>query len=182
MFLGYHKPIYPHPDDAAISMLSEILAGSSISPMYTELVKKRQIAASIGAEEGPGSAYPNLLLFAITPKAPHSNTDVLRAFDSVLKKFLSDGVSEEKLNIAKRAMATEYLGKMKSSISLAIDLASTELINGDWTVILDWFDQVMKVTTADVQRVGKLYLVDRNRVVGRLETAAKENTLKNARM
>ncbi|NDC37684.1 MAG: insulinase family protein [Proteobacteria bacterium] len=172
MLLGYHKPIYPHPDDAAISVMTEILAGSSISPLYTELVKNSKIALSVGADEGPGSAYPNLLIFALTPRAPHTNAKLLSAFDSVLKQFIEAGPTEEQLAIAKRAMETAFLSKMKSSLSLAVDLASMELIHGSWRAVIDWFDQVLRVSTADVQRVARTYLRSESRTVGALEKSA----------
>jgi len=171
MMVAYHKPIYPHPDDAPLSVLAEIVAGSTISPLYTELVKKSRIAAGVDVFEAPGMAYPNLLLFGLTPRAPHTNQELLSAFDTVVADFRARGPSEEQLAIAKRAMQTAFLAKMKSSTSLAIDLASTALVNGSWQAVLDWFDQVTQVSVADVQRVANTYLQHQRRTVGALESA-----------
>lgn len=169
LMLAYHKPNYPHRDDAAISLLSEILAGSRVSPLYEELVKKRRVATTISSEEGPGFAYPNLLYFHAAPRAPHTNKDVLEAFDEVIAMVTRDGVSEEQLAIAKRSIAMDHLMRMSSNMSLALDLASSELLYDDWKVILSWYAEVMRVTPEDIVRVLKQYLDKSNRTVGRIE-------------
>ncbi len=169
MFIAYRKMQYPHPDDAPVSILLEMLAGSSISPLYKELVKKRQIAAAIGYDEAPGNAYPNLAIFSLTTKAPHTNAQLLGAFDEVLEQFRARPVDPSALEIAKRAVAVEYLEHLRSNLSLAIDFASSTLLYDNWRALIDWYDQAMRVTPADIERVAATYLVPRNRVVARLE-------------
>jgi predicted Zn-dependent peptidase len=169
LYIAYHKPQYPHPDDAPISVMLQILAGGKVSPMYTELVKKRQYVSSIGYDEVPGVAYPNLILFSAPAKNPYTNEDVLNAFDNVLASFKRGHVSEEQLAIAKRAIAMSYLGQMKSNMSLAQDFASAELIYDDWRAPIKWFDEVLKVSTDDVERVASQYLIAENRSIGRIE-------------
>lgn len=168
--IAYRKTQYPHPDDAPVSIMAEILAGNSVAPLYTELVKKRQIAASIGNDEGPGVSYPNLLLFVLTPKSPHTNEDVIRGFDEVIERFKVRGPTEEELAIAKRSIATAYVEQMRSNMSLASNFAETELLYGDWRALLTWYEEAMKVTAADVKRVTQQYLIRDARTVARVET------------
>jgi len=175
MYVGFKKPIYPDPDDAVISVMSEILAGSSVSPLYTELVKDRKIATSVDVFEAPGNAYPNLLLFGITPKFPHSNLENLTIFDQIIDRLKEKGPTEQQVKIAKRAMAVEYLGKLKSNSGLAVDLASVELLHHDWKSLFNWYDQVMNVSAADIKRVANQYLVRANRVVARVEDKRDSN-------
>lgn len=169
LIVSYRKPQYPDPEDPKISVMLKLLAGSSISPLYEELVKRKQLAASVSYEEAPGIAYPNLVLFQMAVKQPHSTDDVLRAFDQVIERFKKSGVSEESLAIAKRQLAVGFLGGLKSNLGLALDMASAELIFNDWRTILRWYDQVMAVTTADVQSAARTYLVPESRVVARIE-------------
>ena len=170
LYIAYRKVQYPHPDDAAISVMSEILAGSSLSPMYTELVKKKQIASSVDSFEAPGNGYPNLLIFSVVPKNPYGNLTVLEAFDQVLAAFKNRSVTDEELLIAKRAVAVEYLGHLKSNLSLATDFTSSELLYNNWKSFLDWYDQIMAVQAKDVARVADSYLVANSRTVARIET------------
>ena len=170
LLVAYRKVQYPHPDDAPISIMLEVLAGSSVSPLYEELVKRRQIAASVGTFEAPGSAYPNLMVFSIVPKSPHSNLTALEAMDEVLNKFKRRAVTAEELQIAKRAVALEYLTHMTSNLEMASDFASSELLYKNWKALIDWYDKVMAVTAEDVERVADQYLIDRQRTIARLES------------
>jgi len=169
IYISYRKMQYPHPDDAPVSILLEMLAGSSVSPLYQELVKKRQVAASIAYDEAPGNAYPNLAIFSIMTRAPHSNGEVIEAFDRTLARFIARPIDSAALEIAKRAVAVEYLEHVRSNMSLAIDFVSSTLLYDNWRAMIDWYDQAMRVTGEDIARVAKTYFVPSNRVIARLE-------------
>ncbi|MCB0317254.1 MAG: insulinase family protein [Bdellovibrionales bacterium] len=167
--IAYHKPNYPHPDDPAISMMLEVLAGSSVSPMYEELVKKRQVAASLDFHEGPGAAFPNLVMFFVSAKHPHTNKEVLKNFDAVFERFKKHGTTQEELDNAKRATAVEYLIHLTSNMSLAKNFASSELIYNNWKALVDWYEKSMAVTKEDILRVSNQYFAENSRTVGMLE-------------
>lgn len=169
VIVAYAKPNYPHPDDPPLSVAAEILSGSKISPLYVELVKRRQLAAGIGNEEGPGVAYPNLLMFAATVKAPHTTDALLHAFDGVVDRFRRNGPTQEQLEIAKRSIGMEYLGHLQSSQSLALDFASSELVYGSWKASVEWYDKMTQVTGEDVRRVVQKYLTDDRRTIATIE-------------
>jgi zinc protease len=169
VIIAYAKPNYPDPDDPPLSVAAEILGGGKVSPLYVELVKRRQLAAAIGHEEGPGVAYPNLLMFAATVKAPHTTDALLSAFDRVVDRFKRVGPTEEQLQIAKRSIGMEYLGHLQSSQSLALDFASSELVYGSWKASVEWYDKMTQVTVEDVKRVSRKYLVDDRRTIATIE-------------
>ena len=172
VIVAYAKPNYPHADDPALTVAGEILSGSTISPLYVELVKKRQIAAGIGQEEGPGIAYPNLLMFGATVKSPHTTDQLIRAFDSVLERFKRTGPTQAQLDIAKRSIGMQYLGQLQSSQSLALDLASSELLFGSWRASVEWYDKMSQVTVEDVKRVVDKYLVPDRRTIATVERSS----------
>lgn len=171
LVVAYRKPNYPHPDDAPISVLTEILAGGRTSPLYTELVKRKQVAASIGHDEGPGVVFPNLLMFAATVKAPHDADTVLHAFDLVLARFKRNGPTAEQLEMAKRSIGVEYLSRLSSNQSLALDFATSQLAYGTWRASVEWYDAMMRVTLSDVKRVADQYLVPTQRTIAAIEQA-----------
>lgn len=172
--VAYKKPNYPHPDDAPITVLEEIAAGSKISPLYKQLVQKERVAASVDVFEAPGNEYPNLVFFSITPRSPHSNIEVLGRFDRALENFLQQPPTAEQLEIAKRSIAMSFLGRMDGNMSLAQELARTQMQYGDWRVLTRWFEEAIAVSPEDVFAVGQRYFVRSNRTVGRVETRAKE--------
>ena len=173
VILAYRKPNYPHPDDPPLTVMAEILAGGKTSPMYKELVKRKQVAASIAQDEGPGMVYPNLLMFAGTVKAPHNPDTFIRAFDKVVERFIRNGVSDEDLTIAKRSIGMEYLAHLGSNQSLALDFATSELTYGTWKASVEWYDKMLAVTVEDVERVAKKYLRDSQRTIATIERATK---------
>lgn len=175
ILMAYHKPNYPHPDDPPLSLAVEMFAGSKTSPLFIELVKRRQLAADVGAEEGPGSAYPNLQMFYATTRSPHTNQEVLKAFDDSLRRFLNSPLREEDLATAKRRLAVENLAGLKSNLTLAIDFITAELLFQRWDVFLKWYDEAMAVNLEDVRRASRKYLVASNRTVARIEQVVKKS-------
>jgi predicted Zn-dependent peptidase len=167
--LAYRKPNYPHPDDPPLSVMTEILAGGRTSPLYTELVKRKQIAASVAHDEGPGVAYPNLFMFATSVKAPHNPDTLIHAFDAVVERFKRHGPSVEQLEIAKRSIGMEYLAHLQSNQSLALDFATSQLAYGTWRASVEWYDKMQQVTVADVARVAQQYLRSSQRTVATIE-------------
>jgi zinc protease len=151
--------------------MAEILAGGKTSPLYSELVKRRQLVASISEEEGPGIAYPNLLMFGASVKAPHSTEQVINAFDSVIRRFVKTGATEEQLEIAKRSIGMEYLGHLSSNQSLALDFATSQLAYGTWKASVEWYDQMLKVSVDDIKRVATKYLAPDQRTIATIERA-----------
>jgi predicted Zn-dependent peptidase len=177
-YIAYRKPNYPHPDDPALGVMSELLVGSRSSPMYKELVERRRVVTSIDYDEAPGTAYPNLLIFAATPKSPASNQDFLKAFDEQLTKFKNQPVSAELLEIAKRDIAMDYLMQLQSNLDLAKSFASAELLHGGWPAVISWYESAMMVTPQDIQRVAREYLKDDNRIISRIESMESKNEVK----
>lgn len=171
VMIAYHKPQYPNPEDPAIGMMSEILGGSTVSPLYQELVEKRKILSGVSEQEVPGQMYPNLLLFSLDPKAPYTNQDAAAAFDEVVGKFKASGPTDEELQAAKRTITVSLLGSFKSNQGLALNLGGNELLYGRWDASLDWLNQALEVTKEDVVNAAKKYLVKENRVVGFVEGA-----------
>lgn len=166
--IAYHKPNYPHEDDAPLSVMAEILSGGRVSPLYKELVQKKRIVTSISEFEAPGNAYPNLMIFALRPRSPHTNGEAIKEFDRVLEQFKKGKVTDEHLSIAKRSIAVGYIGRLESNSSLASDLAYSELIYGDWRASLEWYREVMAVTAEDVIRVARQYLIPERRTIGEI--------------
>jgi predicted Zn-dependent peptidase len=169
IYAAYHKKQYPHPDDAPTSIMLEMLAGSQISPLQRTMVQRKRLATSVSYSEGPGNVYPNLMLFAVQPRAPHTNEEVLEAFDRAIEEFIKSGITEERLNIAKRAVATSYFSELVSNSSMARNLATSLLVYDDWKAPFIWYEKAMAATLSDIQRVARQYLNSKYRTVAMLE-------------
>lgn len=169
-YIGYHKPSYPHPDAIPILVANQILTGGPTSILYKDLVEGQRILSSIEATEAPGSAYPNLWVLAFAPRSPHSNSEGICALKKVLSKITLGDISAQ-IEPARRALLVGEMTKLKSDISVALDLASTELLNGSWRASIEQLAELKKVTAQNVMDVIKRYLVDSNETVVTLERA-----------
>lgn len=158
VYVAYKKPNYPHADDAPITVLEEVLAGSRIAPLHKSLVQKQKVATSVGVFEAPGNRYPNLFVFSLVPKAPITSNALVKKFDEQIAHFLKKGITQEQLEVAKRSIAMSYLRQLDSNLAIAQDLSSSHLAFGDWQAGMKWFSEVMAVSAADVNRVAHQYL------------------------
>ena len=66
IMMGWHKKNVPHPEDAALRIVSEVLTGGRSSRLEKLLVEERQIAASISTDhEFPGLRWDNLFFIQV---------------------------------------------------------------------------------------------------------------------
>ncbi len=173
--IAYRKPNYPDPDDAPLGLLEQVLAGGRLSPLYKALVLEDGVATSIGTDTGPGDAYPGYLMFYAETKAPHSNDEILIRFDRVIERIKREGFSAEEIEIAKRDIAMNFLGQLRDSMHMALNLATAELLYPEgWRAIINWYDLVMKVNSEDLKRVANKYLKASTRTIGRIESSSEE--------
>lgn len=170
LLIAYPKPVYPDKDDARLSVFLELFAGSRVSPLYDELVIKRQIAASVDEFEAPGMAFPNLFVFQLSAKSPHTNQELLKAFDDEVTRFLQNGPTSDRVEMAKRSIGMSYLKRLQSNSSMAQDLASSEQLFGGWAALVRWFEELAEVSVSDVREVAKRYLRKDVRTIGFLES------------
>src|SRR5690606_24729565 len=86
----------------ALDILSEVLGGGTRSRIYQELVVKQGIAASAGAYY-QGSSYDDSS-FAVwgSPRGDAKLEDVEKAIDAEIAKIVTDGVTEDEIEKAKK--------------------------------------------------------------------------------
>jgi len=166
LFIGYKKPVYPDPQDVAISLFLEYAMGSRVSPIFRELVLEKKIASSLGFFEAPSVAYPNLAVIYGEPTASHSNQTLLRAFDKSLRELLQQEVPAEELTIIKRTLMKNAMLGLVSNMGLAKQLAELEQQFGSWRVMFDWYSQMLAATPEEVRSVAQELLTKKTRTVG----------------
>lgn len=111
-------------------------------------------------------------MFGVTPRAPHSSREVLQAFDQGIEDFKKSGITQDSLEIAKRAIAVSYLGQLSSNSAMGTNFANSVLLYQDWKAPFDWYEKAMAVTVGDIERVTRQYLVKKSRTVAFLEKSA----------
>jgi predicted Zn-dependent peptidase len=158
-----------HKDQAAVAVLAEVLAGGDASLFYQGLVKGREIALNVDTLFGLTGPFeydgPTLLtVFALYK--PNSSADaMLKAMDEEIAKVAQNGVDAATLKRVKTRMLASWNNKMESFINRADTLAKMQVLWGDANVVNKIPGWIEGVTSSDIQRAVRTYLVPTNRTV-----------------
>lgn len=160
---AYRIPSGLHQDFAAIDILASILGDSPTGRLHKNLTEK-QLATVTWAWPNQ-QKEPGLLYFNATVD---SDTDIKQsttALLNTLEDIAQTPITEKEVERAKRkALKQIELGFNDSQI-ISINLSEWIGI-GDWRMLFINRDRIEKVTTEDVQRVAKQYLIPSNRTLG----------------
>lgn len=151
-----HKiPAATHADYAALALLSAILTDGKNSRLY-KAVTDRNLATEVEADAGFNSDPALHIIFA--PLAPGARHDeVEKAILQEIEQLKAQGVSETELKAAIAKNLADAAFKRDGSFAIAGNLNEC-IAAGDWSLFYSLDDATQKVTTADIQRVARLYL------------------------
>ncbi|MFQ5817959.1 MAG: M16 family metallopeptidase [Terriglobia bacterium] len=167
--LGYHKPSIRHPDNAVFDAVQDILSAGRTSRLYRSLVQEKKLAVFAGGFSGfPGQKYPNLFFFLCVAAAGHTNEENEEAMLAELERLKAELVTEEELARVKRRARAQLVRQLGSNSGLGSQLASYQVLTGDWRNLFREVEAIDKITREDIQRVAKTYFTERNRTVGHL--------------
>jgi predicted Zn-dependent peptidase len=158
-----------HKDQAPMAVLAGVLAGGDASLFYQGLVKGREIALNVDTLFGLTGPFeydgPTLLtVFALYK--PNSSADaMLKAMDEEIAKVAENGVDAATLKRVKTRMLADWNNKMESFINRADTLAKMQALWGDANVANKIPGWIEGVTSSDIQRAVRTYMVPANRTV-----------------
>jgi predicted Zn-dependent peptidase len=140
------------------------------SRLYRSLVRDKQIAVqAMGFPGLPGLKYPGLFIFFSVPAQGHTNEESEKAIGAELERLKTEPVSKEELDGVKRRARADLIRGLDNNSALAGQLASWQVLTGDWRNLFRQLDKINAVTPADVQRVAKAVFVKKNLTVGTIE-------------
>ncbi len=174
--VDYHIPAGPHPDFAAVEILTQILASEPSGRLYRALVETRKAAsvdASAEALHDPGTLD---IMASVDTKERATLDSVRDVIYSVIDKIAHDGVKPEEVERARRSILKDRELSLLDPNRIAIEL-SEWAAQGDWRLFFLHRDQIEKVTPEQVKEVAAKYLTPSNRTVGYfLPTTKPERT------
>lgn len=166
-YVGYHKPAYPHQDDIPLLLAADMLTGSATAPMHKKLVLETKKALDVSYFEVPGSMFPSLMTFGLTPAPGTSIDELITLFTKELATDIDTALTEQLLTESKKRLSVSFLASFKNSSSLASSLATSELVYGSWKEDIVWYDKIQKTTLDRVRAIAKRYFVNTERVVAK---------------
>jgi predicted Zn-dependent peptidase len=162
--IAWIVPPAQSPDSAALDVLSDVLSTGRSSRIYQSLVREKQLATSAGAfaadSKGPG-LFSASATIAPGKKPEEVETALYEEIEKIKNGPIADWEIEKAHNSARRSQAAQAT----SSLTRAIQLGEYAMFYNNPNLINTRTDQILKVTTADVQRVAKKYLTKENRSV-----------------
>jgi predicted Zn-dependent peptidase len=163
-----------HADAPALVMLSALLTGGRTSRLFRDIVVDRRLATFVGASLGPGERYPRLFAIDAYPRSPHTTREVEEAVYAGVARLIEEGPSEAELERVRNQLEAGSVRRLETNFGLALQLAGSASLYGDWRTTFRLEERMAAVTSADVQRVARTYLTAENRTVATLVPTATE--------
>jgi predicted Zn-dependent peptidase len=165
LLMGYHKPTLPDHDDYVFDVIDSILSSGRTSRLYKSIVLKKQLATDVGTYSAPGSRYSNLFVFSGKPRHPHTVQELEQAIEEEIEKLKTQPVKKEELQKVVNQMEAGLVRGLNSNSGMASKLIYYEAIAGDWKYFLTHIDKIKEITTEDIMKTARKYLVNQNKTV-----------------
>jgi predicted Zn-dependent peptidase len=162
--MAYKIPPSSSADFDALEVLSTVLSGGRSSRFYETIVRQKELSPGIGAFAGE-SRGPGLFGVAGNVSPGKSVADLEAAIDAEIERLKAGPIEEWEMEKARTSARNELVNSLGSSLQRAITLGEDALFYDNPNKINTRADSIGKVTSADVQRVAKQYLVKTGRTV-----------------
>jgi len=159
LYLAWHKPSLPDPDDLYLDALGDILSDGQDSRLYQRLVAEEKLAANVSVWSGyPGERYTNLFLISVTP-APGAEYDAIRA--TVLEEIeaiRNEGVREDEITRVRNNLRASFIYSLRSNANLADSLSYYELLTGSYKTMFEYNALLDELNAQKVQQAAREHL------------------------
>jgi len=153
--IAYSIPNFQHKDQVVLSMISEILSSGKSSRLQVELVQKQKIANQIFGYDMSLKDPGIFIFFAIANpgvKAEELEKSILKEIEKIKK----EGVSSKELEKIRLNTKVDFIHELESASSTAL-LFGSYLARGDLKPLLEYEENLDKITSEDVKRVANRY-------------------------
>ena len=165
--VAYHVPQTDHPDDAVLDVMETILSRGQSSRLYSRMVDKEQLVLSVNANRG-NNFDPGLLIFSMQPRSGIEPARAEKVLFEELARLSSQPVEDRELRKAKNQLLAAHYRELKTIAGRANLLGEYEVFYGDYRKLYFLEERYEAVTAADIQRVARQYLTEKNRTVATL--------------
>jgi predicted Zn-dependent peptidase len=153
--IAYSIPNFKHKDQIVLSMITELLSSGKSSRLKKELIEKRQIANQVFGYNME-LKDDGIFLFLAMANQGISADELEKAILDEIEKLKSGNITDEEINRVKLNTKVDFLNILESSSSIAT-LFGSYLSRGDLSPLLNYEEELDKVTKARVQEVAKKY-------------------------
>jgi zinc protease len=147
-------------DEAALTILGDVLSVGKTSRLEKSLVRDQQIAQSVGAGQ-ESQEIAGLFVVEATAQSGHKLGELLAVIDEQIARIKKEPPTTEEISRAINRIETRIIRSMESNSGfggLADRLNQYNVMKGDPGYLSKDFDRYQKVSPADVRRVAEKYL------------------------
>ncbi|CAA6801066.1 MAG: Putative zinc protease [uncultured Campylobacterales bacterium] len=154
--VAYKIPEFNHKDQIALSMLGELLSSGKSSILNRVLIDEKKLLSKIYAYPMDTKSAGVFMLLGVCNtgvEAKDAEIEILKILDSIKSaKFDEKELEKIKINVK-----LDFIHSIQSS-SGVVNLYGEYFAKGDVSVILDYEDDIKKITKKDIVDVAKKYL------------------------
>jgi predicted Zn-dependent peptidase len=173
--LGYHRPAWPHSDDAVMDVLESILCEGESSRLVKNLIYRDQVIVGLDCSASfPGERLDSLFTMFVIPAPGRSNAEAAHAVRAEIRKLAEEGPTDLELRTARNNDEADLVYAMESNDGLADVLAYHQTLTGDWRDMYAMRDAFARVGADDVKRALKAYFTPAREVEADLEPRVME--------
>ncbi len=112
LYLAWITPALFAPGDAALDVVSNVLAGGKNSRLYKRLVYDAQIAQSVEASQGSRALASSFVIEA-TPRPGHSIDEIQKVIDEEIAKLQREKPAAHEVERVINQFESEFYGRME---------------------------------------------------------------------
>jgi zinc protease len=165
LVMGYHVPNLREPDSYVLEVIAAILSAGKSSRLYQSLVREKRLVLSADVDHSLLSRDPSLFYVSADLLPGKDMAEVQKALDQEIERLQKELVAERELEKARNQLEASFVYGQDSLFYQAMLLAQHEIAL-DWRAIDDYLPSIRKVSSEDIRRVAKKYLIPDNRTVG----------------
>lgn len=167
LLLGFHVPNLGAKGAApwepyALEVLAYLLDGGKSARLSRELVRRQQVAASVGAGYELEARLPGLFVIDGNPASGRTVDELRAAIMSVIGEVRTTQVTGEELDRVKAQLVASKVFEQDSIFYQAMRIGMYETDGHGWRTGEKVNERLRRVTAAQVQAVAAKYLVEDN--------------------
>jgi zinc protease len=162
--VGYHAPPASHADSPALELLARLLTRGRSSRLYRRLVDREQLVLNVQSIDAK-SLDPGLLIFMAQARPGRDPAAAEKSMYEELDRLGREPVDDAEIQKTRNQMLVEFYREIRTIAGKANLIGTAEVLLGDHRRINSLVPMYEKVTAADLQRVAKQYLTEKNRTV-----------------
>lgn len=166
LLIGYRVPAFPHKEHMVMTLILELLGGSSSARLDRILVREKQMVSRLFCSLNfPCEKYPAMFLIDLVPDAPYKPGDVEKIIYEQIEKIKKEPISQQELQkILNQYESTQYK-YLQDNMQIAESMTRGIAAFGDPNVLLKKLEKNRDISASDILNTARKIFRVSNRTV-----------------